>query len=66
MEKTINELIYEKFFENLTKNKNVRPATVEALKAIYSIGRITNRNNLADLTQEMEARHAQDQKFECL
>ena len=61
MTSNISELIYSKFFENLLKNKNIKPETVEAIKRLYENGKITNKTELNKLIESMEGRHVQNQ-----
>jgi hypothetical protein len=62
MPDSVSELIYEKFLEKLADKENLRPETIEALKALYRSGRLANRTSLAQLAQQMEVRHAQNQQ----
>lgn len=61
MTSNISELIYSKFFENLSRNKEIKPETLEAIKQLYESGKIANKAELSKLIQSMEGRHVQDQ-----
>lgn len=61
MTSNISELIYSKFFENLLKNKDIKPETIEAIKRLYENGIIANKAELNKLIQAMESRHVQNQ-----
>ena len=61
MASNISELIYSKFFENLLKNRDIKPETVEAIKRLYETGKITNKTELNKLIELMEGRHVQNQ-----
>lgn len=61
MASNISELIYGKFLENLSKNKDIKPETVETIKRLYKNGKIANKTELNNLIQSMEGRHVQDQ-----
>jgi hypothetical protein len=61
MSSQVSELIYNKFFEKLLGNKDIKPETIEAIKELYKSGKITNKNELIKLIQSMEERHDKDQ-----
>ena len=61
MSQSISGLIYEAFFERLAMRPDVKPETIQALKDLYVNNQITNKTRLAQLAQEMEFRHAEDQ-----
>lgn len=61
MTSTINELIYKKFFENLLKNKDIKPETIEGIKKLHESGKIANKNELIKLVESMEERYVQNQ-----
>ena len=61
MKINVSELIYKKFFENLLKNKDIKPETIEAVKKLYESGRIANKNELVELILAIEARHVKNQ-----
>jgi hypothetical protein len=61
MSSQVSELIYNKFFEKLLGNKDIKPETIEAIRELYKSGKITNKNELIKLIQSMEERHDKDQ-----
>ena len=61
MSSQVSELIYNKFFEKLLGNKDIKPETIEAIKELYKSGKITNKNELIKLIQSIEERHDKDQ-----
>lgn len=61
MSSQVSELIYNKFFEKLLGNKDIKPETIEAIKELYKSGKITNKHELIKLIQLMEERHDKDQ-----
>jgi len=61
MKSNVSELIYKKFFENLLKNKDIKPETIDAIKKLHESGKIANKNELVELIQTMEVRHVKDQ-----
>jgi hypothetical protein len=61
MTSSVSELIYNKFLENLSKNKEIKPETLEAIKQLYKNGKIANKTELSKLVQSMEGRHVQNQ-----
>jgi hypothetical protein len=61
MASTVSELIFTKFFENLSSNKEVKPETLETIKKLHANGKIANKNDLIELVQSMEERHVQNQ-----
>ena len=61
MSSQVSELIYNKFFEKLLGNKDVKPETIEAIKELHKNGKITNKNELIKLIQAMEERHVKGQ-----
>lgn len=62
MPQPVSELIYQAFFERLSHLDVVRPETIQSLKALYETSQIATKAKLTRLTQEIEARHAQDQE----
>jgi len=61
MEQGVSARIYEAFFAKLSILQNVSPGTVASLRRLYNAGRLTSKQELGRLVQEMEKRHAQDQ-----
>lgn len=61
MSSQVSELIYNKFFENLLENKDIKPETIEAIKELYKSGKIANKGELIKLIQSMEERHVKNQ-----
>ncbi len=61
MTSAVSELIYNKFFENLLKNKDVKPETVEAIRELHKNEKIANKNELLKLVRSMEERYVQNQ-----
>lgn len=62
MPDSVSELIYESFFEKLVGKDAVRPETIEMLRKLYISGRLASKNDLARLAQQMELKHAQNQR----
>jgi hypothetical protein len=60
MLQSVSEIIYQSFFERLSDRADVNAETIDVLKSLYAAKQITNKQRLLQLTQEMEARHAQD------
>ena len=58
---SVNEIIYQAFFERLKQRTDVKPETVKTLKALYSANLISNKKQLAMLAQEIETRYVQDE-----
>ena len=58
---SISEIIYQSFFDHLSQLSDVNTETIRVLKSLYASKQIANKNSLAQLIQEMETRHAQDQ-----
>ena len=58
---SISDRIYEAFFDRLSRTKGVSPETIAALRSLHRSGRLGDKARVRRLTQEMEARHAQDQ-----
>ncbi len=65
MSSQVSELIYNKFFENLLGNKDIKPETIEAIKELYKSGKIINKNELIKLCQSIEAHYVKDQATNC-
>ena len=59
MPQTVSERIYEAFFGNLTQLEDVKPETIESLKALYAANRMAESRHLDRLVQEVENRYAQ-------
>jgi hypothetical protein len=59
MPQTVSEKIYEAFFANLAQHEDVKPETIEGLKALYAANRMADSRHLDRLVQEMENRYAQ-------
>jgi len=62
MSKTVCQIIYNAFFENLSKLDKVDPRTVEKLQKLFVENQITDRKQLSKTAIEMEARYAENQK----
>lgn len=60
MPQSISEIIYQSFFDRLSRRADVKPETIDVLKSLYAAKQIASKQRLLQLTQEMEARHAQD------
>ena len=58
---SVNEIIYQAFFERLEQRPDINPETVKTLKALNSSNLISNKNQLAKLAQEIETRHVPDE-----
>jgi hypothetical protein len=65
MAQSISDKIHETFFANLAQSGDVRPEAIERLKTLHQIGKLADKKQLAQLAQEMESRHAQDQNADC-
>lgn len=61
MPQSISEIIYQSFFDRLSKRSDVKTETIEALKSLYVTNQIANKKKLVQLAQNMEVRHAEDQ-----
>ena len=61
MTQSISEIIYQSFFDRLSKRSSVKSETIEDLKSLYKTNQIANKKKLIQLTQRMEARYAEDQ-----
>ncbi|MFA5876662.1 MAG: hypothetical protein WC901_08295 [Candidatus Margulisiibacteriota bacterium] len=61
MTKTVSQIIYKAFFENLSKLDTVNPKTVEKLQKLFAENQITDRKQLSRTALEMEARYAENQ-----
>lgn len=61
MPQSVSEIIYQSFFDRLSRQSEVNSETIEALKSLYTSNQIANRQRLIQLAQQMETRYAQDQ-----
>ena len=59
MSQTVSKKIFEAFFVNLAQLEDVKPDTIESLKALYSANRMAESRYLDRLAEEMENRYAQ-------
>jgi len=59
MPQTVSAKICEAFFANLARLEDVKPETMEGLKALYAANRMAESRHLDRLVQEMENRYAQ-------
>jgi len=60
MHQSVSEIIYQSFFDRLSHRADVKAETIDVLKSLYAAKQIANKQKLLQLTQEMEARYAQD------
>lgn len=61
MPQSVSEVIYQSFFDRLSRQSNVNVETIKALKSLFESNQIPNKPRLIQLIQQMENRHAQDQ-----